>query len=228
MAFSNSSQDVSLLEALNSFLENLPPQQQSDIRKCSPWEGMVSVCENRQLRKEFVRTLSLSQGNSLRLLLLWKSNTLALPTPVADMLFWDPDQRIDLSFHRLFYYEMGEVQYDPRDTARALFAVRKRAVELYAYLRLLKAYISAYLKIEESPNNAASSDYVPLEQAIQEDLGGRALSSSVGLSTRGENEEQIELPVYLWNTWDGRTVETKRLSEKLPGYAAISHTWGRW
>jgi hypothetical protein len=72
-------------DSLETFIETLPEETQGKIRHQNRWKMVLLVCLDSRLREGFLKTLSISQLNSLRLLLLWKSKLFHGPAAsVAD------------------------------------------------------------------------------------------------------------------------------------------------
>lgn len=64
---------VTVLEAVLTFAETLPQEKRSRMQRRDAWCMLMTVCLDQELREDFLSTPSVSQINSLRVLLLWKA-----------------------------------------------------------------------------------------------------------------------------------------------------------
>lgn len=236
--------------ALMEFSPQLPQRERPSIGKsqgiCSDggvWGELMSVCKEPRLRKQFLSTLSQFQIASLRILLLWKSETVLLPESYMTNKKSPRMLPGENAFERLFQGEMrtevppsgvGEwldplrKHYETYKKHADLIDARNRAAELLIYCQLVETYLDSNFTIRGTHNQQIQPEYLRLERKIQEDSNSPPLSSTTGSCPWLVDEQRRDLPLYLWDAWEQRTVRTHQISEGNPKYLIVSHTWGRW
>ncbi|KAI0546536.1 hypothetical protein F4679DRAFT_557126 [Xylaria curta] len=134
----------------------------------------------------------------------------------------------DVFIQMLVQLELKPYKY-PYEYLTLLHEARDKGAEMVAYRKLLIAYLVSRGIINSPENNNPLPVYLALEKAIANETGLSSLGWSVQSCPWFRDEPGANLPYYLWDSEDHRTVETKDISQDgKVRYAVVSHTWGRW
>jgi len=226
------------------------PKEDGWTRALANWNA-IWAAYSKPTGLDFVAGLSVSQRNSLRLLLEWwnadyedqeimrnakevilnhAASTSAherIPTGLNLKISKYHEKLFDLFLYEFFFY--GKSTAAPiqirRQKASLVAACQRFAYSVYSFYAIPDA------QNESTPTLAVPSVTARLDGKLAEhafaDYNDLPVGAIIEPCPWLSSEKRKGLPYYLWDTENQKTVVVEDLPEN-PQYIVVSHTWGRW